>query len=244
MAISSMSKVVQLTRVGVAAACVLLLSACASQFRSEVATFHKMLAPAGETFRIVPTDPAKQGSLEFESYANLVRGEMVKRGYTPVNAGNAAALDVKVDYSVSEPVEKVETRPGTGFSSFGFGPYWGPYYGAFGGYGGYQRSGFGGYGGRFGYYDPFWGPSYYNGFGGLWDQPEVYSYSVYTRKLNVDIARGGKDGEQVYQGRLESPGRDNRLPEVMPYMVQAMFLDFPGQSGVTRKVTIEIPAKR
>jgi Domain of unknown function (DUF4136) len=232
----------KLLKTGLAAATVLLLSACASQFQSQVSAFHKLQAPAGETFRIVPTDAAKQGSLEFESYANLVRGELVKRGYMPVNASNAAALDVKLDYSVSEPVEKVETRPGSGFG-YGYSPFWGPYYGGYGGYGGgyggfghaSYRHGYGGYG--MGYYDPFWGS-------GLWNEPEVYSYSVYTRKLNVSIDRVGKDGEKLYEGKLESAGRDNRLPEVMPYMVQAMFTDFPGQSGVTRKVTIEIPSKK
>ncbi len=222
-------------RTAVAATGMLLMSACASQFRSEVATFHKLQAPAGETFRIVPADAAKLGSLEFETYANMVRGELVKRGYRPVNAANAADLDVKLDYSISDPVEKVESRPAAFSSSlaFGYGPYWGPYYGGYSHHGYYGRSGFG-------YYDPFWG----SGYGaGLWDYPEVYSYSVYTRKLNVNIARGGKDGEQLYEGRVESAGQDNRLPEVMPYMVQSMFQDFPGQSGVTRKVTIELPRK-
>jgi hypothetical protein len=230
------------SRLAIAGVATLLLSACASQFRSEVSAFHTMAAPAGETFRIIPGDPSKQGSLEFESYASLIRGELVKRGYTPVNSGNAATLDVKVDYSVSDPVEKVESRPGSGFgyASFGYGPYWGPYYGGFGGYGGYGgRYSRAGFGSSFGYYDPFWGPG-----AGFWGEPEVYSYSVYTRKLSMNIARAGTASQNVYEGKLESAGRDNHLPEVMPYMVQAMFQDFPGQSGVTRKVVIEIPAKK
>lgn len=225
----------RLGKMAVAAAGVLLLSACATQFRSEVQSFHRLAQPAGETFRIVPAQSAKQGSLEFETYANLVRGEMARLGYKPVAVGAVADLDVTMDYAISDPVEKVETRPAAFSSSlaFGYGPYWGPYYG--GGYYGYGRTGY--YGrGAFGYYDPFWGA-------GLFDYPEVYSYSVYTRKLNVNIARAGKDGEKLYEGKLESAGRDNRLPEVMPYMVQAMFRDFPGQSGITRKVVIEIPRK-
>jgi hypothetical protein len=216
----------------IVAAGAFVLTACASQFRSEVATFHKMQPPAGETFRIVPADPAKQGSLEFESYANLVRGEMARLGYKPVNAANAADLDVKIDYSISEPVEKVATRPAAFSSSlaFGYGPYWGPYYGGPHHGHGYFRS----------YYDPFWGP----GFGSFWGgEQEVYSYSVYTRKLNMNIARGSKDGETLFEGKVLSAGRDNRLPEVMPYMVQSLFREFPGQSGITRKVTIEIPQK-
>jgi hypothetical protein len=224
-----------LGRMAIVAAGAFVLTACASQFRSEVATFHKMQPPAGETFRVVPADPAKQGSLEFESYANLVRGEMTKLGYKPVNAANAADLDVKIDYSISDPVEKIESRPAAFSSSFafGYGPYWGPYYG------GYRR-GYYGRGFYNSYYDPFWGP----GFGSAWGgEQEVYSYSVYTRKLGMNIVRGGKDGEALFEGKVQSAGRDNRLPEVMPYMVQSLFREFPGQSGITRKVTIEIPQK-
>jgi hypothetical protein len=235
------ANILKLGRIALVAAGTLLLTACATQFRSEVQTFHKMQAPAGETFRVVPTDPAKTGSLEFESYANLVRGEMVKLGYKPVNAANAADLDVKIDYSISDPVEKVDTRPAAFSSSlaFGYGPYWGPYYGGYG----YNRSGFGHrgyYGNGFGYYDPFWGPGFGSSF---WGPEEVYSYSVYTRKLNMSIARGGKEIEQLFEGKVSSAGRDNRLPEIMPYMVQSLFREFPGQSGITRRVTIEIPNK-
>jgi Domain of unknown function (DUF4136) len=207
------------------------LSACATQFRSEVQSFHKFAAaPGGETFRVIPADPAKQGSLEFEAYAGLVRGEMVRLGYKPVNASNAADIDVKLGYSISEPVEKVETRPGFGgYASLGYNPFF------YGNRGYYRR----GYHPGFAYssfgYDPFWG-------NGLWDAPEVYSYSVYTRKMNVTMTRAATS-EQLYDGKVESAGKDNRLPELMPYLVQSMFQDFPGQSGATRKVVIELPQK-
>ncbi len=207
------------------------LSACATQFRSEVQSFHKFVAaPAGETFRVIPADPAKQGSLEFDAYAGLVRAEMVRLGYKPVNSGNAADIDVKLGYSLSDPVEKVETRPGFGvgyggYASLGYNPF-------FYGHSGYYRRG--GYYSGIGY-DPFWG-------NGLWDQPEVYSYSVYTRKMNLTMTRASSN-EQLYDGKVESAGKDNRLPELMPYLVQSMFQDFPGQSGTTRKVIIELPKK-
>ncbi|MCH8684019.1 DUF4136 domain-containing protein [Pedomonas mirosovicensis] len=91
-----------------------------------------------------------------------------------------------------------------------------------------------------GAYDPFWG--------GPFNDTEVYSYTVYTRTLSMDIVRpgtGGKDAGAVplFEGRVESVGKDNRLPEVMPYLVQAMFTDFPGTSGVTKQVKIDLPNK-
>ncbi len=225
-----MSKVIRVLAQTISVAAVLALSACASQFRSEVQSFHKLAAASnGETFRIVPADPAKQGSLEFESYASLVRAELVRLGYKPVNAANAADIDVALGYSISEPVEKVESRPGFGFANSAFGPY---------GFGGFGYGGIGyGYYGRGHYsrlaYDPFFS---FNS----WNQPEIYSYSVYTRKLNLTMTRATSK-EQLYDGKVESSGKDGRLPELMPYLVQSMFQTFPGQSGVTRKVVIELP---
>jgi hypothetical protein len=83
------------------------------------------------------------------------------------------------------------------------------------------------------YYDPF----YY----GLYYGPEVYSYTVYTRSLWLTI-RATPDrgpGKVIYEGRVHSVGRSHRLEEIMPYMVTAMFTNFPGESGLTKIVTVE-----
>ena len=39
---------------------------------------------------------------------------------------------------------------------------------------------------------------------------------------------------------MVSDGRSNRLEEVMPLIVRSAFTDFPGPSGVTREVTIDL----
>lgn len=195
----------------------LALGACASRIQSDVARFHALPQPSGETVRIVPLDAAKQGSLEFEQYAALVRGELTRLGYKPVNAQNEAQIEVRIDYAVDDGREKVATRPGTAFYRYSwanraFYPYRGRYY--------------------WSYYDPFWDP-----WG--WDQPEVYSYTLYDRTLNLVMVRPGEDNKVLFEGKVESFGRSNKLPELMPYLVQAMFTDFPGQSGVTKRVVIE-----
>lgn len=200
----------------------LLLAACASQIKSDVSRFHRMPAPQGESFRVVAADPKKQDSLEFATYAQYVAAEMVKQGYRQADNGAAASLEVRVDYAVSPGREKIATRPGMTYSPYyyswrhrAFYPYaWGPY-------------------------DPFWGP---------YNDNEVYSYTVYTRQLSMDIVRPGS-GENgagavpLFEGRVESVGKGNNLPEVMPYLVQAMFTDFPGTSGVTKQVRIDLPSK-
>jgi Domain of unknown function (DUF4136) len=213
-----------------------LVSACSTttQIASDVARFHRLPVPAGETFRIVPSDASKKGSLEFDSYATQVTSQLVQAGFRPADASVAATYDVRLDYMISGGKEKIASRPGFG-SSFSSSRY----YGGFGGYGGY--GGFGGYGrhgfrGGYSYYDPFYDPFFY---GGGFSEPEVYSYTVYTRKLNLDIVKT-VGGDKLFEGRVESTGSDNRLPEVMPYLVQAMFTNFPGNSGVTQRVKIDV----
>jgi hypothetical protein len=67
---------------------------------------------------------------------------------------------------------------------------------------------------------------------------------VYTRKLQLDMLdRAVLDrGEvrKVYEGRVVSSGTSPELNVVMGYMVEALFHDFPGRSGATRTVRLEI----
>ncbi|MEM6681320.1 MAG: DUF4136 domain-containing protein [Pseudomonadota bacterium] len=194
------------------------LAACAQNIKSDVARFHQLqTVPQGATFAIVPQNDERIGSLEFQQYASLVRAKMVQQGFTPVNAGNASDLVVSLDYGVSDSDQVIRSRPGfVGGAGFGFGRGFHPFYGVGGGF----------------------GPG---GFGG----PDVYSYAVYTRNVGIQVYRPSladdKPNTVVFEGRVESVGRDKRLPEVMPYLVEALFTDFPGESGVTSKVKVKVP---
>lgn len=191
----------------------MLLAACTSSFRSDVARFHNLPAASGESFLIVAKDDAKDGSLEFAQYAGLIRARLMDVGYAPVTEGTPQ-LVIELDYRISDGEEKIRSRPSIGY---GFG------YGGYGGYGHYA----------FHHYNyPFW-----PGYGAY--SADVYSVTVYTRALDMDIVRA--DGEKLFEGRAVSIGRDNRMPEIMPYLVQAMFTNFPGESGVTKVVEIESP---
>lgn len=86
------------------------------------------------------------------------------------------------------------------------------------------------------YYGHYLDPFYY-GFYDNWP-PEQYSYTVYNRKLMMNIARTTSN-EILFEGRVQSIGREKEIAEVMPYMITAMFNNFPGESGITKVVTIE-----
>lgn len=82
----------------------------------------------------------------------------------------------------------------------------------------------------YGYYYPYY-------FGHYWDEPYVYAYTVYPRSLDLTIVRAG--GESLFEGHVKSFGQEQNINEVMPYLVEAMFHGFPGESGVTKVVTIQ-----
>lgn len=85
--------------------------------------------------------------------------------------------------------------------------------------------------GRF--YDPF-----YYGLRHDW-QPEVYTYTVYNRIVTLNIVKAGDSGQTLFEGRVQSVGREKEIAKVMPYLITAMFNNYPGESGVTKVVTIE-----
>ena len=82
------------------------------------------------------------------------------------------------------------------------------------------------------YYDPF-----YFGLNSAWDG-HVYTTPTYLHKLNLNIIDADTD-ERIFEGRVQNQGDHAELPDVMPYLVTALFANFPGESGVTKVVTIE-----
>lgn len=214
-----------------APAAMIALAGCASTFQSEVSRFSSpAVTEARGSFTVAPVDPARSGSLEFQTYAQYVARELESRGYRQTASDANSDYVVTLDYGIGQGQQVIETRPGFGgFGGFGYGGFG---YGGFGrlGYGGFGRGGFGrfGYGG---FYDPFWGPGW-GGFG-----QEIYSYTQYPSRLAVDIrARGGP---VIFEGRALADTRSRDLTRIVPKLVQSLFTDFPGRSGQTVVVRID-----
>jgi len=216
----SMSSKKSLVRFALPVAIALGLGACSPEpFKADVSRFAVPLpAPAGQTFAVVAEDPKLAGGLEFATYANEVAGELTKLGYAQASSPESADMLVRFDYNVDNGRERVRTDY-TG-SSLGVGlgaGRWGPW-GRWSGWGPYGAWGYG-------FNDPF--------FGG----PEVRSYTVYTSAIDVKIDRRA-DGQRLFEGKAEAVSRTNRLPALVPNLVDAMFTGFPGNSGETLRITI------
>lgn len=192
------------------------LAACATPFKADVSRFQSQLpAPTGETFAVVADDPALAGGLEFSQYADMVEAQMARLGYAQASPEDASLL-VRFDYGVDNGRERIRS------TGFGRDPFWDPWYG-YGFRSRYHRMGYSPWG--YGWYDPF--------FGG----PEVTSYTVYTSGIDMKIDRKG--GERLFEGKAQAVSTSNKLQYLVPNLVDAMFTDFPGNSGETLRITIK-----
>lgn len=201
-----------------------MLAGCSTTrtVRSEVTSFHEA-APefAGGSFTFTRT-AEQENNLEHRSYESLVSEQLQRLGFAEARPPQPAALKVALEYGIQgrdmRVVEPVYTAPY-------YGPAWGPYFGP-----GWRYPGF--YGP---YYSPFYDPFWYGPV-----QMMDRSYVLYTRRLRITMARAS-DSRQVFNVTVVSQGTNGSLPAIMPYMVQSAFTDFPGPSGVPRRIDLEMP---
>ena len=199
------------------------VAACATPFRADVSRFQTQLpAPQGESFYVVADDPALAGGLEFSQYADFVEGEMARLGYVQAPSAEDATLLVRFDYGVDKGRERIRS---TGIYD--------PFYSSWYGYRPFYRSRIGYYRPR--YYGSRWGYGFYDPwFGG----PEIRSYTVYSSGIDMKIDRAAT-GERLFEGKAQAMSTSNRLQYLVPNLVEAMFTDFPGNSGETVRISIK-----
>jgi len=207
------------------------LSGCATGLPTKV-TRYSTAIPQGQSFYVVPAQGIQPG-LEFNSYAGIVAQQLAARGYRQAPSTAAADMLVKVGYGVDEGRQEVYVDP-VARDPFFYGGYYGrPYFSRYGYYGGY-RSPF-----YWGWNDPFWYASPYGGYGGYRDA--IRTYTVYNSALDLNIVRR-VDNAPLFDGRAAARSQTDELGTLVPNLIEAMFTNFPGESGKTVKITI--PARK
>ncbi len=202
----------------------LTLSACATPFRADVQRFEALPDTTGQSFAVVAGDPDLAGGLEFRQYANLVEQRMSALGYQIADDPAAAQLIVSFDYDVDKGREKVVGGYDPFYSTIGFGSYYGRGFGRRGFYGRHRY--------RYGFHDPFlFGGAGFSGYGG------ARSFTVYTTELDLKINRQA-DGERLFEGTAEAMSRSKNLTYLVPNLVEAMFTNFPGNSGEKVRISV------
>ena len=46
------------------------------------------------------------------------------------------------------------------------------------------------------------------------------------------------DGQRLFEGRAEAASMSDRLPYLVPNLVEALFTDFPGRNGETVRISV------
>ncbi len=211
------TKLTRFSKLGLTGLLAAGLAACAPSFNADVSRFQTQLpAPQGQSFAVVAEDPALAGGIEFALYADLVAAEMARLGYVESASPEGANLLVRFDYDVDDGRERVRS---TGIAAD---PFFGPW-------GGFRGRGF-----RrnyaFGFYDPWLAG------------PQVRSYTVYTSEIEMKIDNTAT-GERLFEGQAQAVSRSNRLQALVPNLVDAIFTDFPGNSGENLRITIREDGK-
>lgn len=190
----------------------LLLGGCATTIRSDVTTFHQWPAQVEDKSYVFEAPPTFDNTLEYQSYQNLVRGQLAQLGFREANTG-AAALKVAMRFTTTDVPVRVVQPAMPLFYDY-------PYY-RFGPRGRFVR--------RYSpFYDPFWGPF------------PAYDVSIqhqYRRELQVSIKDAGD--KRLFDVTVHNMSGELSTPVVMPALVQSAFAGFPGPSGVARRVELQ-----
>ena len=197
-----------------------LLGACASPITARVTSFNQWPADAaGSTFSYI-SRVDKNRELEQATYEGYVQAELEKRGLKRATAGQVGRIQVDVSTS-NRSEEKTWLQPVYQDNYI----YLPPYRDAAGRiYPGIWTL------------DPF-GPRYV---GDRQVSTTLQISSLQLRLLDSQASPPGK-ARTVFESRAihEGEGNNDHLPLVLPYLVRAVFDDFPGHNGQVRVVKFD-----
>jgi len=202
-------------------AAALLLSGCASAIRSEVSAINKLPADLKDKSFFISPYKEQEGSLEFEHYAGLIGHELQAKGLRAATAGQADLL-VFFRYAFDQRTELVPA------------PLWGP------------TSYIGGGGstvvvnGKAVFVPTYSMPAF--GVGGMGVTTAVFN----RRNFSLDVLDKSSTPEhpvKLYEAMVFSEGYSGTLLQVMPSMIKALFMQWPGPATRSETVDIQLPRK-
>lgn len=202
----------------------LMLLGCAHVV-SNVTSFHELPSNGlDRTYKFLPME-GQDGKIEYEVYANRISKKL--EGYNYILEKGSVDPDyfVLFNYGI-----------GGGGTISGSMPIYGQTGGGTSYTSGTVSTNYGGYG-------SYSGTTYsMPTFGQVGSIP--YSIRQHDRVLNLKIisskeSKAGK-AKVVYEGRVQSSGSSGEIAVVLPSMIEALFRDFPGNSGKTKRITTEL----
>jgi Domain of unknown function (DUF4136) len=208
----------RLWRLAGALGVVALLTACATPITAKVTSFNQWPADvAGSTFSyITPAD--KANDLEQAAYEGYVQTELEKVGLKRAAPGQVGRI--QVDVVTGNGTREKKYREAVYQDNY---IYYPPYRDAAGN----VFSGF---------YAPDQFGSRYVG-----DREVVRTVQISNLRLRLLDSKGAQPGKPraVFESRAGYEGDNEDLPDLVPYLVRAVFDGFPGQNGRVRMVRFD-----
>jgi Domain of unknown function (DUF4136) len=207
-----------LSRLTVGLGLLALLAACASPITARVTSFSQWPAnAAGSSFSYI-SHPNRGDDLEQETYQSYVQAELEKIGLKRGSPGQPGRFQVdmetgngRYDRSYREPI----------------------YQNAY-----VYRPGFRDRAGRI--YPGLWGPDVF-GPRYVGDREIIYTVQVSKLRLRLLDSQATASGtpKTVFESSAVYEGDIADLPDLVPYLVRAVFDGFPGQNGKARVVRFD-----
>lgn len=197
-----------------AVAAAALVSGCATPtVAARVTSFQQWpQGVEGQSYRFEPSSPAQTNNLEYQSFQDMVRAGIGPTGLVEAAPGQPARFTVSFSYEAKQTQAMVRRA---------YDPY---FNGGFGYYGPRWRGGYWGPG-------PFWGPEWV-------DVPVV----AFRNTLKLQIRDTANRNAEVYRSSAYIVSQSEDLLRAMPFLVRAIFDNFPGNNGSEREV--EFPLNR
>jgi hypothetical protein len=195
-----------------------LLSGCGRMVKSDVSVFHRL--PESQrpiTYFFIPLEGQKN-DLEYLTYQDLMRQYLSLYQFREVEIDKFPDVGIAFAYGIDSGTEKLSSVPIFGQTGVSSSHTQGTIntYGNYGTYSGTTT------------YTPTYGVV----------GSQTVSRTEYNRELALYIVESKGLGTEnlniLYQGNVKSAGRSSQLPKVMPAMIEALFKEFPGDSGETR----------
>lgn len=198
-----------------AALSLLVLGGCATTVRSNVTTFHQWPAEVPDRSYSFEAVAAHEDTLEYRAYQDMVRRELGTLGFTENAASGALKVSMRF-ITTDVPVRVVQFAHPYFYTDMRFG-FYRPF-----------RRGY------WGWHSPFYDPFY-------WGHPS-YQETIqhhYKRELQVAI-RSARDNTRLFDVTVRNTSRNASTPAIMPALVHSAFVGFPGPSGQSRTVELEL----
>lgn len=191
-----------------------VVAACSS-VQSQVTAFHKIDQNTSRQFSVTPA-PSFAGSLEASTYATHIARKLSERGWTQSRNPD---IEVVFGYAIDEGRTHISSVPIYGQTGGGSSQT----YGTITGPGGMATVS---------------GTTYSTPTYGVVGVAPV-SQTIYTRVFVLEMYDKASKSK-IYESRVVSSGENSTFSQVSKCMIAALFQDFPGVSGKTSTITLDL----